>query len=174
MASVPDGLTLKRHRDLGGRGRRPLLRGALLGVLFVPLVFALLNVFGQRPTTSKAGTGDASLTVYAPTHLRSGLLFEARMHIVAHKELKDARLVLDSNWIEGITINTIEPGPIGEASRDGDLSFDLGHVPAGESYVLYLQEQVNPTNVGRRPQSVELWDGDKHVLTIHRTVTVWP
>jgi hypothetical protein len=82
--------------------------------------------------------------------------------------------VLGSNWIEGITINTIEPSPVGAASRNGDLSYDLGHIPAGESYVLYVQEQVNPTNVGRRTQTTELWDGDTHLLTINRPLTVWP
>jgi hypothetical protein len=35
-------------------------------------------------------------------------------------------LVLDSGWGEGVTINTIEPSPVGEASRDGKLVFDLG------------------------------------------------
>jgi hypothetical protein len=140
----------------------------------VPILLGLLNVFGQRPSTTKSAVQAASLTIYAPKRVRGGLYYEARFHIQAHDELKDARLVLGSNWIEGITINTIEPSPVGAASRNGDLSYDLGHIPAGESYVLYVQEQVNPTNVGRRTQTTELWDGDTHLLTIDRPLTVWP
>jgi hypothetical protein len=73
-----------------------------------------------------------------------------------------------------MTINTIEPSPIGEASRDGKLALDLGHIPRGQSYLLFMQLQVNPTNVGRRSQNVELFDGDRHLLTIDRTVTIFP
>ena len=174
MAEAPDGLTLKRNRDLVGLENRPWTRRALVCVLCLPIVLGLLNVFGQRPSTTKASVQAASLTIYAPKRVRSGLFYEARFHIQARDELKDARLVLGSNWIEGITINTIEPSPLGSASRNGDLSYDLGHIPAGESYVLYVQVQVNPTNVGRRTQTTELWDGDTHLLTIDRPLTVWP
>ena len=174
MSSVPDGLTLKRNRDLDGLENRPWTRRVLVVLLCIPLVLALLNVFGQRPQTTELSVGDASLTIYAPERVRGGLYYEARFHIVAHTDLADARLVLDSNWAEGITINTIEPSPLGAASRDGDLSYDLGHIPAGESYVLFVQQQVNPTNVGHRTQTAELWDGERHLLTIDRPYTVFP
>jgi hypothetical protein len=174
VAEAPDGLTLRTNRDLVGLENRPWTRRVLLCVLCVPILLGLLNVFGQRPSTTKSAVQAASLTIYAPKRVRGGLYYEARFHIQAHDELKDARLVLGSNWIEGITINTIEPSPVGAASRNGDLSYDLGHIPAGESYVLYVQEQVNPTNVGRRTQTTELWDGDTHLLTIDRPLTVWP
>jgi hypothetical protein len=174
VADAPDGLTLRTNRDLVGLENRPWTRRVLLCVLCVPILLGLLNVFGQHPSTTKSAVQAASLTIYAPKRVRGGLYYEARFHIQAHDELKDARLVLGSNWIEGITINTIEPSPVGAASRNGDLSYDLGHIPAGESYVLYVQEQVNPTNVGRRTQTTELWDGDTHLLTINRPLTVWP
>jgi len=38
-----------------------------------------------------------------------------------------------------------------------------------------MQFQVLPTNVAwRRPQNVELFDGGTHLLTIKRSVTVYP
>jgi hypothetical protein len=134
----------------------------------------LLNAFGQRPATSKAAVAAASLKVYAPKRIRGGLYFEARFTIDARRDLKKATLVLDSGWAEGITINTIEPSPVGEASRDGRLVFELGHVPAGDSYILFLQLQVNPTNVGHRSQDVALYDGDTFLTSIDREVTVFP
>lgn len=174
MAEAPDGLTLKRNRDLAGFENRPWTRRVLLALLCIPILLGLLNVFGQRPSTSERSVQAASLSIYAPERVRGGLYYEARFHIRAHSELKDARLVLNSNWVEGLTINTIEPSPLGSASRDGALSYELGHIPAGQSYVLFVQEQVNPTNVGRRTQTAELWDGDTHLLTIDRPLTVWP
>ena len=117
----------------------------------------------------------ASLDLYAPEHLRSGLLWSARFHIHANDELKKATLVLDPGWAEGMAINTIEPSPVGEASKNGRLSFELGHIPKGQSFILFMQFQVNATNVAwRRPQNVELDDGAKRILVIHRRVTIYP
>jgi len=165
---------MKRNRDLAGRGWQRWIRRGLLALLFAVCLLGLLNVFGQRPRTASTATDRARLDLYAPAAVRGGLLFEARLTVHALRELKDARLVLDRGWSEGMTINTIEPSPVGEASRDGRLSFDLGHVPAGEQHVLYLQFQVNPTNVGSRSQDVELFDGDTHVLTRSHSIRVYP
>ena len=134
----------------------------------------LVKVFGQRPETSMVHEDPASLEIYSPTRIRGGLLFEARFTITARSELKDATLVLGSGWLEGMTVNTIEPGPVGEASRDGKLSLDVGHIPAGEKYVLYMQFQVNPTNVGHRTQTVELDDGEQEILTHEQSITIYP
>ena len=106
--------------------------------------------------------------------MRGGLLYGARLTIRARKELRKATLVLADGWTKGMTINTIEPSPIGEASRDGRLSLELGHVPQGQKFVLYMQFQVNPTNVGHRSQDVDLYDGETQVLTVRRSITVFP
>jgi hypothetical protein len=173
VADVPDAVTLKRNRDLEGR-RDVFVRRVGVSVLLVFLALGLVNLFGQRPSTEIASGSAAKLSVYAPERVRGGLYFEARFRIDAVRELKKATLVLGPGWAEGLTINTVEPSPIGEASRDGDLVFELGHVPAGKKYVLYLQLQVNPTNVGHRSQRVELLDGDTPIATVDRSITVFP
>jgi hypothetical protein len=38
----------------------------------------------------------------------------------------------------------------------------------------WISLQVNPTNVGRRPQNVWLYDGSSLIAVIHRTITVFP
>ena len=174
VPSVPDTLVLRRHRDLEGRRKDVWVRRGLLTLVGAVPVLALVNLFGQRPHVTTAGAAAAKLELYAPGHLRGGLLWEARFTIQARQELKDAVLELDRGWMEGMTINTIEPSPVGEGSHDGRLVLDLGHVPAGQKHVLYLQLQVNPTNVGRRPQRVRLYDGTTLLTTLHRTVTVFP
>jgi hypothetical protein len=162
------------HRDLRGRRRQIWVRRTLMSLVALIPVVALFNVFGQRPATSAATAPAASLKVYAPTHLRGGLLFMARFRITAHRDLKRAILILSSGWAEQITINTIEPSPIGQGSSNGKLVFQLGHIPSGQSYVLYMNFQVNPTNVGHRSQDVTLADGNTSLVTLHRKVTVYP
>jgi hypothetical protein len=73
-----------------------------------------------------------------------------------------------------MSINTIEPGPTGEASHNGELEFTLGHIPQNDSFILYMQFQVNPTNVGHRSRSTTLFDGDTEVAAVHQKVTVFP
>jgi hypothetical protein len=175
VADVPDTLVLKRHRDFVGRRYTLWPRWTVLGLLALLCLLGLFNVFGQRPSTVSAATPAAKLTLYAPTKLRGGLLWSARFHVTAVRELKNAMLVLDPGWAEGMAINTIEPSPLGQGSKNGRLTFQLGHVPAGESYILFMEFQVNPTNIAwRRPQNVELDDGDTKVLTIHRDVFIYP
>jgi hypothetical protein len=176
VPDTPDMLVLRRHRDLAGvRPYGLWSRWIVLGLLTVLAILALFDVFGQRPITQTATAPSASLELYAPEHLRSGLLWSARFHIHARDELKNATLVLDPGWAEGMAINTIEPSPIGEASRDGRLALGLGHIPKGKSFVLYMQFQVNATNVAwRRPQNVELDDGGKRILLLHHHVTIYP
>lgn len=173
MADVPDQLTLRRNRDAEG-ARDVVIRRGFTGLLVIVTLLGLLNVFGQRPSPSRVATPSADVEVYAPARVRAGLYYMARFTIEAHSDLRRATLVLGPGWAEGITINTVEPAPVGEASDNGKLVFELGHVPAGEKYVFFIHLQVNPTNVGRREQDVELRDGDTTLTHIDRTITIFP
>src|ERR1700704_753629 len=152
MADQPDLIVLNRHRDLVGRETDPWIRRAILGVILAIAVLGLANVFGQLPLTSRAATPAAIVSVYSPSHVRGGLLFTARFHVTAQTDLRKAQLVLGPGWV----------------------GLDLGHLAKGASYILWIQFQVNPTNVGRRSQDVELTDGSHVLMRIHRTITVYP
>jgi hypothetical protein len=175
VVDIPDYIVLERHRDLDGVRKHSWPRHLILALIAVFAVLALLDVFGQRPSTSTASATSARLELYAPSHLRGGLLFSARFRIDAVREVRDATLVLDPGWLEGMAVNTIEPSPVNEASRDGKLTLRLGHIPAGHSSVLWMQFQVNPTNVAwRRPAGVTLLDGSRTLLRLDRSVTIFP
>ncbi len=106
--------------------------------------------------------------------MRGGVFFQGRFTIRARDEIDHATLVLERGWLESMHINTIVPAPVSEASRDGSLALDFGHVAAGREIVVYLQFQVNPTNVGRRSQGVALFDATRLLATAERTVTIYP
>jgi hypothetical protein len=176
VTDVPDHLTLKHHRDLVGVTAAGVwVRRAVLALIAAAAILALLNVFGQRPVTARAVFSAGVLSVYAPTAIRGGDFMEARFHITATQDIRKAILKLDPGWGEGMSVNTVEPSPVGEASDNGRISFTLGHIPRGQSFILFMQFQVNPTNVAwHRPQNVELDDGNKVLAHIHRTITVFP
>ena len=175
MGDIPDRIVLARHRDLTGVSKAPWARRAILGAIVLFAVLGLANVFGQRPSTSVAATSAAALKLYAPERLRGGLLFSARFHVFARQEIRNAVLVLEPGWLEGMAVNTIEPSPVGEASSGGRLTLQLGHIPKGSSYALYMQFQVNPTNLAwRRNADVTLADGSRPLLRIRHHYTIYP
>jgi hypothetical protein len=174
MSEKPDGIVLQRDRDLVGRERDIWVRRALFSLAPLVAVLAIFNVFGQNPQDSQAAASAATLKLHAPDRVRGGLLYEARFEIQAQSALENAVLVLAPGWFEGMTVNTVEPAPESEHSFDGDTAFELGPVQAGESFVLYMQFQVNPTNVGHRLQRVRLFDGTTLLLTLPHTITVFP
>ncbi|HST17588.1 MAG TPA: hypothetical protein VLK36_07955 [Gaiellaceae bacterium] len=174
MADIPEGIVLERNRDLEGPGFGIRWRRVVIGLVTLFVLLGLLNVFGQRPSTTHAATSTASLELYAPARLRSGLLYEARFTIRAFRDLDHARLSLSPGWSEGMQMNTIEPGPVDETSDNGRLVLSLGKIPAGHLYRLFMQFQTNPTNVGRRSATVVLLDGTTPLIAINRTVTIFP
>ena len=173
MAELPDYLELERHRDVSFRGEL-LARWVVLGLLAAVALVALLGLVGQTTRESGASAEAAELEVSAPNHVRGGLFFQGRFTVDARDPVENATLVLAPGWLENLSINTIEPAPIEEASRDGDLTLSFGPLDPGERLVVYMQFQVNPTNVGRRSADVGLYDGDTEILTVDRTLTVFP
>jgi hypothetical protein len=174
VSDIPDGLVLKRHRDVPAGGRTVWVRRTVLFLIFLLCVVALANVFGQVPATSRAATPAATLSVYSPSAVRGGLLYTSRFHVTAHTDLRKALLVLDPGWFEGMQVNSIVPQPVSAGSRNGRVVFDLGHLAKGDSSIVWIQFQVNPTNVGHRSQNVELDDGPNRLFTIHRNITIFP
>jgi hypothetical protein len=173
-ADIPDKIVLKRHRDLVGRRHQIWVRHTIVLLIAAFLVLGLLNVFGQAQSATRAESGAASFRLDAPSSLRGGLIYTAVFTITAHADVKNAILKLSPGWAEGMQINTIEPSPLGEASRDGDLLLTLGHIPSGQKHVLAMGFQVNPTNVGRRAADVTLYDGGRQLVHLDRTLTVFP
>jgi hypothetical protein len=175
MAEEPlDHLELARHRDLEGRGfARPARIVARVALLVLPVV-ALFNVFGQKASdTAVAGDGGA-LAVHLPDALRGGLIYQSTITIRAEQDLASPRLVFSADWLQGFTLNTIEPAPEGERSDGASLAFDFADMAAGDALRLVMQWQVNPTSTGDRDFDLTLKDGDRTVAVVRRDLRVWP
>ena len=101
MADIPDTIVLKRDRDLAKRSKELWFRRLFMALLFALLIAALLNVFGQRASTSETVAPAATLTIRSPTTLRSGLIFQTRLRILASQEIEDAVVVLSPTGWKG-------------------------------------------------------------------------
>jgi hypothetical protein len=174
VATAPQSLTLKTHRDRRNWWQSVWLRRVLLLIPTVLVAAGLVNRFGQRPTDSVASTPAAKLTVVAPTHGRSGIIYAARFRIDARRELKKATLILDAGWADGYTVNGQSPQPLTQGSTNGRLNFGFGHIPAGRELTFWLSLQINPTTIGRHRQNVWLYDGRVLVAVVHRSIEIFP
>jgi hypothetical protein len=174
VAVAPTSIDLDSHRDLKGRSREVWIRRVLLALVAVLPVLGLLNFFGQSPGSITGSSSVVTMNVQSPLRLRAGVLYQARFQITPHKDIKHAILVLDPNWLEGMTINSIEPSPNTETSEHGSLALALGPINAGDKWSEYMEFQVNPTTVGERNGSVTLYDGKTRLLSVNRPATVFP
>jgi hypothetical protein len=174
VSRFPDGITSENHCDLHGRKQYVRARRGLLCCIAVLPLFALLNVFGQHPVTSSANSAAASLSITAPTRLRSGLIFQVKVNVYAHRDIKQLQLDFSEGWWESMSINSIVPEPEQEISKHGHIQLTYGKLGADESLVFRIYFQVNPTNVGKRSEDVTLADGETPLLTINRSLTIFP
>lgn len=174
MAQAPETLTLKTNRDRDEWWQSPWVRRALLTLPCVLVALALANAFGQRMVTDRAISPEATVSVTAPTHARSGVIYAARFTVASVTELKKATLELDSGWADGYTVNGQAPQPLTQGSSNGRLVYGFGNLPAGHKLVFWLSLQANPTTVGRHEQTVRLYDGRRLLATVHRSVFVFP
>jgi hypothetical protein len=174
VAQAPQTLTLKTNRDRVNWWQSPWLRRVLLLAPSTLVVLALLNVFGQRMVTARGISAEATLSVTAPERARSGVIYAARFRVLALEDVKKATLVLDRGWADGYTVNGQAPQPLTQGSSDGRLVYGFGHISAGHTLAFWLSLQVNPTTVGRHLQSARLYDGQKLLATVRRSVFVFP
>jgi hypothetical protein len=165
VAAVPE----RRGEIVGLWARR-----AVLTIFAAIAVLGLLDVFGQGTTQTAASTPAAVLRVSAPAAVRGGLFFQSRVEIRARRAIAHPRLVLDEGWLEGMQFNSSEPSPMSEASRDGRVVFSYDSLSAGDRLVVWMQFEVDPTNVGHRSYGLELDDADTQVAAVHRWITVFP
>ena len=162
-------------RDPAGVVRGLWVRRAALTLLGLLVVApAALNGFGQRPAERAASAPAATLRLSAPERVRGGLFFQSRIDVRAARAIDHPRFVLDPGWVEGMQVNSIEPAPVGEATRDGRVVLSYDALEAGDVLRVWLQFEVNPTNVGRRSYAVELDDAERPVARVAPKITVLP
>jgi hypothetical protein len=158
-------------------GRQPRglwARRAIVGLFCVIAALALTDRFGQRTTRSTAASPAARVELSAAPVVRGGLFFQSRLEVRALRQIASPRIVLDHGWIEGMQVNSIEPAPTAEASRDGRVALSYGKLEAGHLLRVWLQFEVDPTSVGHRPYGVELDDASTPLVRLSPSITVLP
>jgi len=162
------------EEDERGERRGLRTRRVLMGLLTLVPLIALTGLLGQRATTTSAAGPQAAIDVRAPKTVRGGLFFQSRVTIRVTGRIQHPRLVLEPGWLEGMQVNSIEPQAQDESSRGGRLVLAYSTLKPGDHVELWLQFQVNPSNVGHRSYALELDDDTQRIARVERTITVLP
>jgi hypothetical protein len=173
---VPDSgsIDIERYRDLNGRDVGPWFKRVVRVLFLAWAILVLLGLIGQHPKAQTSTGPAASLQVDSPTRLRGGLYFQVRVTIKATRAIQNPRLVLDSGWFDGITINTSSPQASQELSRRDSVVYEYNQLSPGDKQTVWIEAQVNPTTVGRRVQSISLDDGNVQLARVTRHLFVFP
>jgi hypothetical protein len=172
LEELPEGIERDRHIELGARRHHVVVHRALMALLAALAVVALLNLLGQRASTTTAAGPTVVFDVRAPARLRGGLIYQTRFTVLARKPIKNLHLVLSPGWFEGLTLNTMEPAAAREGSRDGSVSLSYGTLDPGKRIVVWMEWQVNPTTLTHRSLEAYAYDGGAKLAHVHRTLTV--
>jgi len=135
------------------------VRRAIVAMMAAVMVLALTGRLGQSERTSSAQTATAHVTLDAPSALRGGLMWPARVTIRARTRIVEPQVVLGAGYVRGMQVNTIEPAPTDETTRGRSLALTYATLQAGDELTVYLQLQVNPDTLGRQDLSVVLKPG---------------
>jgi len=149
-------------------------RRAAIAVFAVYAVAALFDAVGQSPTTTTAVGSSASMRVNAPERLRGGLLFQTRIDVRANSAVELPRLVFAPDVFEGMQVSSIEPQPMSESSRNGQVELSYPQIAAGERLRVWLQFQVVPSYPGARRYRIELDNGKTLLAVVNRSLRVLP
>jgi hypothetical protein len=149
-------------------------RRALMSLFAVFAALGLVGVFGQRTSEHATSSASATLRLTSPSAVRGGLFFESRVEVRALRAIDHPRFVLERGWLEGMQVNSVEPSPVGEASREGRLVLSYDGLDEGDRLVVWFQFEVNPTNVGHRSYGLELDDGGTPITRVGHHITIFP
>jgi hypothetical protein len=73
-----------------------------------------------------------------------------------------------------MSVNSLAPNPTAQSSANGRVTLTYNKLAAGHTLIVWLYFQVNPTNVGKRSEDVQLNDGSNAITSIHRSLTIFP
>ena len=122
---------------------------------------------GERP--------GAVLNVSAPETVRGGLFFQSRDRDPRARARSSIRGSSSTRAGSRACRSTrSSPRRVSEASRDGRVVLSYDALAAGDRLRVWLQFEVDPTNVGQRSYGLELDDAETRLAAVHRDITVLP
>lgn len=147
-----------------------------LVVLALPLVAALLGVFGPSDGVVTHSTTDTTLRVDHPSRSRSSMVAPMRITVRRTGGFGDApvELAIDRSLVAHLDFQNWYPNPSGESNDRRGVVYEFDP-PAGDELIVDLDARVGPDqwfSTGR--YRVAVMDGARTVVDVDFRMTIWP
>ena len=167
----PDGISERDIRPVARWRRHASPVGIAAFGLVVVLAFS--GLLGRERTWTAEG-GGVRLDVHGPEIIRNGEFFEIRVGIDPEESIGELVVGVDEALWEDITVNTMIPAATDEVSEDGEVRFTFADLPAGTTFLLKVDLQVNPDIVAGNAGTITVYDGEERLVSTDLTITVLP
>jgi hypothetical protein len=145
-----------------------------LTVLGILLAAALVGIFGGETRLTGAGNG-LEVVVDGPVRIRNGEVLEMRLMVSTKRDIRDLVLLVDKDIWHNVTVNTFIPAATGEGFRGGAFEFHFGALPAGNSLLVKVDGQINPSHrPARNDGNISFADGETVLATVSYIMDVLP
>ncbi len=167
----PDGIT-DRNVDPVAAWRR---HASPLGlVVFALVVAAALSGLLGRESTRAVEDGGTRLEVHTSEVVRNGEFLEMRVRVVADPDIGVLVIGIEDSLWQDVTVNTLIPAASEEENADGETRFTFAELPAGTTFQLKVDMQINPDLLGGTSGRVTVYDGETELVSAPITITVLP
>lgn len=173
VAAFPDGLDASHAKAVKGmRAHASPLAFFMLGGL---MVTAMTGVLGGSPApVTVVNAPSASLQVKLARPLRSGLVFETHIRVVARRAIAKPVIGIDAPLWRDLTINSQIPAAADESFKEGQFRFDYAALKAGDTLDIKIDGQTNPPLVGHLAGAITLLDDDTRLAEVRVSIPVLP
>ncbi len=172
MSSPPDGIELshwEERRGIHGRANpTPLILLSLI------VIASLSGILGPMPHRVTSPNNTSVLEIEGPRFIRTGEIFEMRIHIIPKTELKNTVLGVSADLWKDMTINTMSPAPQEESYENGDFRFLFGNLSSNEEFLVKVDLQINPSLRGQNHGAIRLLSNGTEINRVDYSIMVWP
>ena len=170
-ARPPDGIGEEHARP--PEGWRQHASPLALVVFGLVIALGLTGLLG-REAEWRAEANGVRLAVHSSEIIRNGEFFEMRISVEADEPIGELVVGVDEELWKDMTVNTMIPGAVEEASADGEFRFTFAELEAATRFILKVDIQVNPDIVAGNDGTVTVYDGEAPLATTDVNITVLP
>ena len=167
----PDGISGEHIEPVAGwqRHASPLSILVFGGVI----VLGMAGLLGHERDWRAEANG-VELRVHSPEIIRNGEFFEIRVDVESSEPIGELVIGIDASLWEDVTVNTMIPAAVDEASVDGEFRFTFAPLEAGTPFAFKVDLQVNPDILGGNEGAITVYDGDEPLAGTDINITVLP
>jgi hypothetical protein len=143
-------------------------------VLGAVVAFGLSGFAGSRSATKALANDAVELSVRTPEIVRNGEILETVIDVRPRRRIGKLVVAVEAGLWRELTVNSTVPAAADEAFEDGFFRFSFAALPAGQSFIFKIDQQINPALGGRNRGRIVVLDDKETLAELPLQLTVLP